>query len=114
MKISRKYSLLFALFLVGVAFVGFAAWALQPTDCSRKTPDSDIRSLKARLEHYKSLNGDYPATKQGLQTLGVVPKDPLSYDYVYRYPGKRYPNGYDLFAGGPDRTAYTADDDWGK
>ena len=119
MKMSRKFALLLGLGLVGSGVVGFAVCALfQPTVfsivCSRRTPDSDIRSLETRLEHYKSLNGVYPTTEQGLQTLGVVPEDPWSNDYVYRFPGQRYPNGYDLFSAGADRTAYTADDEWGK
>lgn len=114
MKISRKAALLLVLGLVGAALVGFAAWATRPIVCSRKAPGPDILSLETRLERYKSLNGVYPTTEQGLQTLGVVPKDPWSNDYVYRCPGKRYPNAYDLFSAGADRAAYSVDDEWGK
>ena len=72
---------------------------------------ADIRTLGAQLDQYKKLNGVYPTTEQGLR---VPPKDPWSNDYVYRYPGKRHPNGYDLFSAGPDRIPDTADDEWGR
>lgn len=66
---------------------------------------TDLRTLGTQLDHSKSLNGEYPTTQQGLRVLGNTPKDKWSKDYFFRCPGKRYPNGCDLFSVGPDRVA---------
>ena len=60
------------------------------------------------LRSYHDTNGYYP-TDQGLNALvrcfmGEVPKDAWGLPYVYRCPGMRNANSYDLFAAGP--TAY--------
>ena len=67
-------------------------------------------------------NGRYPTTEQGLAALIAkpaappepknwkgpyiestdLPKDPWGADYIYRNPGERNPNGYDLRSLGPD------------
>jgi general secretion pathway protein G len=92
---------------------------------------SDIKSVRTALQTYQSTNGFYPTTEQGLQALvqrpqvdpiperwfkfmESVPKDPWASTYVYRCPGIKYPDSYDLFSAGPDRTPDTADDDWGQ
>ncbi|PYL06870.1 MAG: type II secretion system protein GspG [Verrucomicrobia bacterium] len=91
---------------------------------------ADIQKLNTQLALYKSMNGFFPTTDQGLQALVVQPdtdprpmrwhqlykklaKDPWDNDYIYREPGFKNPNGYDLFTAGPDRKPGTADDDWG-
>ena len=82
----------------------------------------DIRILKAQLEEYRKRNGVYPPTEQWSpqaleqwsEAIGVNFKDPFGRDYVYRYPGKRDPNSFDLFSAGPDRVGDTMDDEWGK
>lgn len=91
---------------------------------------SSIQSIKTQLKLYESLNGFVPTSEQGLralvsppesdprpnrwtQLLDSVPKDPWGNEYVYLSPGRRNPNGYDLYSAGPDRKADTADDDWG-
>lgn len=48
---------------------------------------------------------------QGINTH--MPKDAWRHDYVYRCPGTKDPNSYDLFSAGPDGKPDTADDDWG-
>jgi general secretion pathway protein G len=92
---------------------------------------ADIQGINTQLRLYESMNGFYPTSEQGLQALTVqpdtdpkptrwyqlltsMPKDPWQSDYVYRNPGTKNPNGYDLFSAGPDRKADTADDDWGN
>jgi general secretion pathway protein G len=80
---------------------------------------ADLHGIRTMLLSYKGTNGYYPSTDQGLEALvprfmEEVPKDAWGTPYVYRYPGKRYPNAYDLFSAGPDRVADTADDQWGK
>jgi len=92
---------------------------------------SDIQTISTQLKLYESMNGFYPTTDQGLQALVTqpdsepkpsrwyalfdqLPKDPWGSPYVYRCPGIKNPNGYDLYSAGPDRVPDTADDDWGK
>ena len=91
---------------------------------------ADIQGISTQLKLYESMNGFYPTTDQGIQALIVepdsdpkparwyqlfreMPKDPWQSDYVYRNPGLKNPNGYDLFSPGQDRKPDTADDDWG-
>jgi general secretion pathway protein G len=92
---------------------------------------ADIQGIGTQLKVYESMNGFYPTTEQGLQALvtqpssdprpnrwyqlySSLPKDPWQNDYVYRCPGTKNPNGYDLYSAGPDHTPDTADDDWGE
>lgn len=93
---------------------------------------ADIQAIGSQLRLYESLAGSPPTTEQGLQALVTqpsteprpmrwqgpyfeqVPKDPWGSYYIYLYPGRRNPNGYDLYSAGPDRQADTADDNWGK
>jgi general secretion pathway protein G len=91
---------------------------------------ADSQALSTQLNVYKSMNGVYPTTEQGLQALVVgptaspkpstwhqissaLPKDPWGSEYVYRCPGRIRPNKFDLFSAGSDHTPDTADDDWG-
>src|SRR6266550_9432644 len=92
---------------------------------------ADIQGINTQLKLYESMNGFYPTTDQGLQALVVqpdtdpkptrwyqlyseMPKDPWQTDYVYRCPGTKNPNGYDLYSAGPDRKPDTNDDYWGQ
>jgi general secretion pathway protein G len=109
-------ALLFLLVTIGVAFIP-STGSLGPT--KEQKVRADIQGIRTMLSCYNGTNGYYPSTDQGLQTLvpgfmEEVPKDVWGTSYVYRCPGKRYPNAYDLFSAGPDRTADTADDAWGK
>jgi general secretion pathway protein G len=89
--------------------------------------EADIQGISTQLKLYESMNGFMPTTEQGLQALVVqpdsdpkptrwyqlykeMPKDPWQVPYIYRNPGVKNPNGYDLFSAGPDRKADTADD----
>jgi general secretion pathway protein G len=92
---------------------------------------ADVNAIGTQLKLYESVNGFYPTTEQGLQALVTppsseprpshwyqlfkeVPKDPWGNNYIYLNPGRKNPNGYDLYSAGPDRKADTADDDWGQ
>ena len=92
---------------------------------------ADISNLRTMLLSYNGTNGFYPTSDQGLkalvnrpdgepvpnrwsQLMDSVPTDPWGKEYVYRCPGSKNPNGYDLFSAGPDRIPDTADDDWGQ
>jgi general secretion pathway protein G len=91
---------------------------------------ADIQAISTQLRLYESMNGFYPTTEQGLKALVVqpdtepkpsrwyqlfqeMPKDPWGDEYVYTCPGKKHPDGYDLYSAGPDRKADTQDDNWG-
>lgn len=92
---------------------------------------ADVQGINTQLRLYESMNGFYPTTEQGLQALVTqatteprpsrwyqlykeVPKDPWQIPYIYRCPGLKHPESYDLYSAGPDRQADTADDDWGE
>ena len=88
---------------------------------------SDIDTITMQLKMYEGMNGFMPTTEQGLQALVTrpdtdpkptqwrllmekLPMDPWNQPYVYEYPGKHNPNGFDLYSMGPDRKPGTADD----
>src|SRR3954470_16727638 len=92
---------------------------------------SDIQAITSQLRLYESMNGFMPSTEQGLQALVTqpstepkptrwyqffkkVPKDPYGSNYIYLNPGRKNPNGYDLYSAGKDRKPDTADDNWGE
>jgi len=83
---------------------------------------TQISTLGTALGAYEVDNGSYPRGRDGLQALMVksrdaqnwhgpymekdIPTDPWGHPYVYEYPGKRNPSGYDLYCTGPDGTVY--------
>ena len=114
--------------LLGAAIVGFRG----NVEYSRRVRvQGDIQGISTQLKLYESMNGFCPTTEQGLKALVMQPdtdprptrwmqlfdkppKEPWQNDYIYRCPGIKNPNGYDLFSAGPDRLPDTADDDWGQ
>ncbi|CAN5166626.1 type II secretion system major pseudopilin GspG [soil metagenome] len=92
---------------------------------------ADLQAISTQLRLYESVNGFLPTTEQGLQALvrqpeteprptrwyqlfTELPKDPWQNDYIYISPGRKNPQGYDLYSAGQDRTPDTADDNWGR
>jgi type II secretion system protein G len=86
-------------------------------------PVPDIRGgIKSALDAYQVDNGRYPKSLQDLiqqasdasnwhgPYLEKFPVDPWGHKYIYAYPGKHNPNGYDLFSAGPDGKPGTGDD----
>ena len=90
-------------------------------DAKRARAVADIESLSTALDMYHTDNGDYPTTEQGLAALQQAPtsdpvprawngpylrkalsRDPWGNEYVYRYPGERNPDSYDLVSYGGD------------
>ena len=109
--------------------LGAAIYKMAPSvDVAKDTRvQADIQMLRTMLLAYSGRNGFYPTTEQGLkamvarpesdpvptnwtQLIDSTPKDPWGMEYVYRYPGQKNPNSYDLFSAGPDRIPDTADD----
>jgi general secretion pathway protein G len=78
--------------------------------------------IKSALGAYEVDNGFYPKSLQDLLVqpsnarnwhgpyLDKLPLDPWGSAYVYYYPGKHNPTGYDLLSIGPDQKEGTDDD----
>ncbi|HEX7576494.1 MAG TPA: type II secretion system protein GspG, partial [Verrucomicrobiae bacterium] len=91
-------------------------------------PKVDINGgIKSALDAFKMDVGSYPKGSNGLvelvqQRIGATnwhgpyfdppkwPVDPWGHKYIYEYPGKHNPDGYDLSSAGPDGKAGTGDD----
>jgi len=138
MKMRSKeqgFTLLEIMIVVGIIVIllGLAISKIgNPTGFAKQTAvRADVQAIGTQLQLYESMNGFYPTTEQGLQALVTqpttdpsptrwyqlfkqVPKDPWGSEYIYRCPGQRHPESYDLYSAGPDRKADTTDDDWGE
>jgi general secretion pathway protein G len=89
---------------------------------------ADLSSIKTALDAYEVDNGFYPKSLQDLiqqpgnarnwhgPYLDNLPVDPWGNPYVYAYPGRHNPSGFDLSSVGPDGKAGTDDDigNWTK
>jgi general secretion pathway protein G len=81
--------------------------------------DGDISSITSALRMYEINNRYLPTTQQGLMALvkkpesepvprrwtqqfKEIPTDPWNKPYVYVYPGKHNPTGFDLYSLGED------------
>jgi general secretion pathway protein G len=98
---------------VAIAFQNFSGGA-QIT-----TTQGKVRSLEAAIMNFKIQNGFTPSQSQGLEALVTPPSDPrvkmraplVKADALmdpwekkmqYRNPGKKNPQGIDVFSFGPD------------
>jgi general secretion pathway protein G len=86
---------------------------------------TQISNFSMALDTFEVDNGYYPRGRDGLQALvqrpgdapdwsgpyiESIPNDPWGNPYIYEYPGKNNPNGYDLMSMGPDGRAGSEDD----
>lgn len=88
---------------------------------------AQVQQLETALRSYYGDMGRYPATDEGLKALienpdgsanwagpylekNQVPKDPWKNDYIYKCPGTRKPDDFDLSSKGQDGQEETADD----
>lgn len=106
--------------------VGYKMLGIQ--DAARlKRVDGDFASFQSLLSSYKLNAGVYPTTQQGLkalvekptttpvprrwvQVLSKLQNDPWENPYIYRYPGKKRANEYEIISRGPDGLENTPDD----
>jgi general secretion pathway protein G len=132
-KIENAFTLVEMLLVVTI--IGILAALVIPrivgvSDRSRVTAaNADINGgIKSALGAYEVDNGFFPKSLQDLLVapsnvrnwhgpyLDKLPVDPWGQPYVYYYPGKHNPTGYDLLSVGPDGKEGTDDDvvSWAK
>ena len=112
-----------------VAEVLKRAKAMQ-VNCEIATARDSISSLRKAIVLSEEVNGKYPSKLLDLlgrpppagarlneshvwiRTLEAeeLPTDPWGNDFMYRFPGDRSKDGFDLFSNGPDGKAGTEDD----
>jgi len=114
-----------------VVIIGILAALVIPriagnSDRARRTAAiADINGgIKSALGQYEVDNGNYPKSLQDLVVApgnaknwhgpyfdsARLPVDPWGNPYIYYYPGKHNPSGYDLLSTGPDGKEGTDDD----
>jgi general secretion pathway protein G len=91
----------------------------------RQAALADINGgIKSALGQFEVDNGFYPKSLQELISAPAnaknwhgpyfdppkLPVDPWNNPYIYYYPGKHNPTGYDLLSAGPDGKENTDDD----
>lgn len=104
--------------LVGPQIVG------RVSEARSTAAKTQMELFSLALDNYRLDNGSYPTTEQGLAALRErprrgpaplnwrgpylrkdVPADPWGRPYVYKCPGARNPDGYDLVTLGRDGTS---------
>jgi general secretion pathway protein G len=112
-----------------VAILGILAGLVIPRivgkskEASITRASTDIHGgIKTALDEFEVDNGFYPSSLQDLLTqprntknwhgpyLDQMPVDPWGNAYLYAFPGKHNPNGYDLWSAGPDGKSGDDDD----
>lgn len=100
------------------------------SDARITTAKSQIELLGVALENYHLDNGVYPSSQQGLEALRVrptglpdarnwrgpylkkaVPMDPWGRKYIYKSPGEKDRNGFDIETLGRDGKPGGTDED---
>jgi general secretion pathway protein G len=87
---------------------------------------TQIATFGTALDAYEVDTGSYPRGQDGLQQLVIqpadvngwrgpylksdIPLDPWGHPYIYEYPGKLNPSGYDIRSAGADGQSGNADD----
>jgi general secretion pathway protein G len=128
-KLARAFTLVEIMLVV--AIIGILAALVIPkiagkSEQARETAAmADIRGgIKSALDQYNVDMGTYPNSLQDLLSAPrnahnwhgpyfdppVIPSDPWGNPYLYAYPGKHNPTGYDLWSAGPDGKSGDQDD----
>lgn len=97
------------------------------TEQARTTAaQTQISTFGTALDAFEVDTGTYPRGQDGLAQLisapadvtnwrgpylkSDIPLDPWGHAYIYEFPGRTNPSGYDIRSMGPDGQANTADD----
>jgi general secretion pathway protein G len=112
--------------LAAVVIPKFSGRSQQAKETAAKT---QIKSIELALDAFEVDTGAYPQNLDALVNQPSnaqnwrgpylkqgVPADPWGAPYVYVYPGKQNPKGYDISSMGPDGRAGGDDDisNWGE
>lgn len=113
MKIALGFVLFVALAGIGSCVAcatltsGVAAVSGVSEEAKAEVARLDLSGFHQALDLHSLKFGRYPTTDEGLGELyrvgilkGSLKKDPWGDPYVYRFPGERDPNGYDLYSRG--------------
>lgn len=121
--------------LLVVVIIGILAAIVVPKLTGR-SQDAQVAAAKAQIKSFQTAlstfeidNGKFPTTEMGLTSLierpnvtpeltkwkklletNAIPLDPWNNEYVFRCPGDKNPDGYDLYSKGPDGQDGTEDD----
>ena len=116
--------------LLVLVIIGLLAGIVLPKFAGR-TEKAKVRATEAQLASFNTAitvfeieSGRFPRSDEGLEALvqkpsdlddwsqqmPYIPKDPWGSAYVYVYPGRDNPDGYDLYSPGPDKRSNTDDD----
>ena len=109
--------------LAAIVIPKFSGRSQQAKETSAKT---QIKSFELALDSFEVDTGAYPGGSNGLNALvdqpnGVqnwkgpylkqgIPNDPWGNPFVYSYPGRNNPKGYDIMSMGPDGRVGGEDD----
>jgi len=107
--------------LAAIVLPRFGGTKRRAQDAAAKT---QITTFKTVLNAFEVDNGYFPETLEDLVQQprdakdwrgpyldsGSIPLDPWGHDYLYQYPGRNNPNGYDLMSMGFDGRENTDDD----
>jgi len=90
---------------------------------------ANMNTVKVNLLSYQMSAGVMPSTEQGLKALvqrpesdprpmgwrkvlDEVPRDPWGKEFIYKRPGVRHPESFDISSAGPDGVPGNDDDIW--
>ncbi len=116
--------------LLVVAIIGILVSLAAPRlagrseEARKQAARADIEGgINVALDLYEVDNGHYPSKLEDLISKPAeedswkgpyvkkgMPKDPWGTAYVYRFPGTRHSDSFDLLSPGPDRQEGTGDD----
>jgi general secretion pathway protein G len=127
----RGFTLLEMVIVLGIIamILGGAIFAMRGIGDAAKLRqvESDFKSFQSAFAMYKLNAGTYPTTSQGfkalvekpnstpvprrwVQVMQKIPLDPWDQEYIYRFPGKKRANEFEMISKGPDSLENTADD----
>jgi general secretion pathway protein G len=113
--------------LVGGVTISFVS---KKEEARLNAAKADVKNYTTALDLFELDNGLYPTGEQGLQALSTqptsqplavnwkgpylfktrIPSDPWGKPYIYKCPGTRNPDSFDLYSAGPNGI-YGDDDD---
>ena len=117
--------LLLVLVIIGVlAAIVVPKYAGRTQKAKVRATESQLANFKVAISAFEIESGRFPRTDEGLEALAekpsdidewtqqmeYIPDDPWGNSFVYTYPGRNNPNGFDLYSLGPDEQLDTADD----